>query len=349
MKVRTKGFFFYLVLVLYVLIGLLTVGGLVAPYFPVHVFPEIQFAPIFSVFLLPAHVIVLLYLGRYSRKWIFISLLLMATSIWIGLQDYNWNTKQAEQPNTLRVVSFNVRTFNYKLSNVDSVALLLKTLNPDVVCLQEFRNNKLADGKRAQEYLAKALGLPYHTFTRLPIHIQGGVIFSRYPITQIDTLYMSKDEINSGILVTLKTPQGLIGVANAHMSSYRLEGTIKGHNTWKSRIKAIWRQSREVLLLQQQKTDAILAKTLPYEPPLILAADMNSVAHTRITSQFKREMFDSFVVAGDGFGWTFPLLGDIGLRIDYQFLTEEWEVLEHRIIPSTISDHYPVLGVYRLK
>lgn len=338
-----------MVLILYVLIGLLTVGGLLAPYFPVHVFPEIQFAPIFAVFLLPAHLIALFYLGRYSRKWIFISVLLMATSIWIGLEDYNWQTKQSEQPNSLRVVSFNVRTFNYKLSNVDSVAHLLKTLNPDVVCLQEFRNNKLNDGQRAQEYLAEALGLPHHAFIRLPIHIQGGVIFSRYPIAQIDTLYLPTNEINSGILATIKTPQGLIGIANAHMSSYRLEGTIKAHKTWKSRIKAIWRQSSEVLQLQQQKTDAILSKTLSYEPPLILTVDMNSVAHTRITSQFKRKMFDSFNVAGDGFGWTFPLLGDIGLRIDYQFLSEEWEILEHRVIPSTISDHYPVLGVYRLK
>lgn len=349
MKVRTNRFFFLLIAILYACAGLLTIIGFLAPYFSVNSYPFFQFSPIAAMYLLPVHLTVGIFLSLQSRRWLPLALLCFSLSSLILLNDYNWQSPENEQQDSLRVVSFNVRTFSYNLSNVDSVAQLLKALKPDVVCLQEFRNNQLQDSVRALQYLSQALGLPYYRFTLLPIHIQGGAIFSRYPITAVDTLYMSAEEINSGILATIASPEGVFGVGNIHMSSFRIEGTLKKYPRWRDKLEAIHTQALKTLHRQQEKTYALLEKTNQYPHPLILTADMNSVAHTRITTQLTRHFRDSFRQKGEGIGWSYPVPGFTGLRIDYQFVSEEWEILEHKVIPSGISDHYPILGVYRLK
>lgn len=349
MKKRTKHFFFLLSAILYLFLGLLMVVGFFAPYVAVDVLFLAQFAPIAAMYLLPVHLVALGYFGWKSRRWLPLPLVFLLMSLSVGMKDYNWQSPTVIQTQSLRVVSFNVRTFSYNLSNVDSVARLLQSLKPDVVCLQEFRNNQLKDSVRAAEYLAAALGLPHYRFALLPVHIQGGAIFSRYPIVAIDTLFMPLDEINSGILATLETPGGKAGIANVHLSSFRIEGTLKKYTRWQDKFRAVRDQAQTTLRLQQEKVEVILQKTSDYPHPMILAADMNAVAHTRITQQITRHFHDSFRLKGRGLGWSYPLFGGVGVRIDYQLVSEGWEVLEHRVVHSDISDHYPILGVYRLK
>ena len=349
MKKRIKGFFFLLIAILYLFLGLLTIIGFIAPYLTVQAFSSAQFTPIAAMYLLPVHLAALVYFGWKSRNWLPAALVFFCMSLSLGLKDYNWQSPDTSQQQSLRVVSFNVRTFSYNLSNVDSVAQLIQSLGPDVVCMQEFRNNQLQDSVNALQYFADALGLPYYRFTLLPIHIQGGVIFSRYPIVAIDTLFMPLAEINSGVIATLETPAGRVGIANVHLSSFRIEGTLKKYTRWQDKFRAVRDKSRITLKLQQEKVHAILQKTEVYAHPLILAADMNAVAHTSITTPLTRRFRDSFRLKGEGLGWSYPLIGAAGLRIDYQFVSDEWEVLEHRVVQSGISDHYPLLGVYRLK
>jgi endonuclease/exonuclease/phosphatase (EEP) superfamily protein YafD len=349
MKLRTKRFFFLLITLLYLCTGLLTLIGFLAPFFTVYLLSSFQFTPIAAMYLLPVHLAALLYCGWKIPRWGLIPLLFLTLSCIVLLEDYNWQSPESNQENGLRVVSFNVRTFSYNLSNVDSVAHLLQSLQPDVVCLQEFRNNQLADSLRAMEYLSRALDLPYYRFTLLPVHIQGGAIFSRYPIEGVDTLFMSADEINSGVIATLSTPAGKIGIANIHMSSFRVEGTLKRYSRWIDKLRAVRYQAQTTLRRQQEKVNAILEKTESYPHPLILTADMNAVAHTRITTQLTRHFRDSFCLKGQGLGWSYPLIGKAGLRIDYQLISQEWDVLDLKVITSPISDHYPLLGVYRLK
>ena len=52
--------------------------------------------------------------------------------------------------------------------------------------------------------------------------------------------------------------------------------------------------------------------------------------------------------AGHGIGFSYPLLGPYGLRIDYQFASKELEVVSHDVIQKDVSDHYPLVVCYRL-
>ena len=51
---------------------------------------------------------------------------------------------------------------------------------------------------------------------------------------------------------------------------------------------------------------------------------------------------DTFREAGRGFGATYRILWPL-LRIDYVFVPENADVLEHRTLRRDYSDHYPVI------
>jgi len=57
---------------------------------------------------------------------------------------------------------------------------------------------------------------------------------------------------------------------------------------------------------------------------------------------------DAFVESGQGIGQTFKSRF-FGLRIDYSFASETVEILDHEILKSPISDHFPVVTTIATK
>jgi endonuclease/exonuclease/phosphatase (EEP) superfamily protein YafD len=82
---------------------------------------------------------------------------------------------------------------------------------------------------------------------------------------------------------------------------------------------------------------------------VILAADLNTVPHTRIACQLTQKYTDSFSKKGRGLGWTFMLADRLGVRIDYLLSSNDLVVTRHQVIKETkgVSDHFPILGCYR--
>lgn len=349
MKKKNRGFFSSILLLVYIFLLLLTFAGAIAPFLDVSIIAIIQFMPVGISFLIPVHLFASWFWGRESRSILVWALIAFGLSIWVGHKDFRLPQKDQSLTGNLTVVSFNVRTFEYQTARVDEAADLLKAMRPDVVCLQEFRNHQVTNDEKADSYLAKKLGMEYFEFVTLPIHIHGAAIFSKYPILNIDTLYISRKEINSGILATIQTPSGKVGVANLHMSSYNMEGLLNEHPEWKDRLLNLPLRFGKTLRLQQEQVNVVLNKIKTYPYPLVIAADMNSAPHTRIASQFSQRMTDSFIKQGSGIGWTYPLLGPLGVRIDYQFSSPELEVLTHHVIRSDVSDHYPIVATYVLQ
>lgn len=350
MKTANKGIGFRIITFLYLVLLLTTIGGGIAPFIPVGFISFIQLIPATFPALFILHLIFLIYFMRKSLRWGFLTLIGLAICIWGLSKDIRWQQEELakETNDVVRIVSFNVGTFDYDPKLIDESANLIKGLNPDIVTLQEFRNHQLDDGSQALDYLAKALGMEHYEFVHLPVHIHGAATYSRYPILELDTLFMPRKEINSGILSTIQTPIGKIGVANLHLSSFHVAQTLGENKGLKNRSRAMYLNTSEVLQLQQKKVDASLNKVKSYPHPLVLTGDLNAPSHSRITQQFADYFQDSFLAAGQGFGWTFPILGPLGMRIDYQFSSEELEVVRHEVIRSGVSDHYPVLAEYTL-
>lgn len=356
MKTQTRGIGFGIAKALYLVLLLITCGGALAPFVPVHIASFLQVVAASFPFLFILHLLFLLFFLRKSVNWLLYSLLGIGICIWVLNKDIRWRNIPVEQQvavnkraqKSLTVMSFNVGTFDYDPEIIEEATILIKELDPDVLTLQEFRNHLLVDSMPALDYLAQELGLQSYEFVHLPVHIHGAATYSRYPIVGLDTLFMPSKEINSGILSTIETPIGKIGVGNLHLSSFHVAQTLDQNDGWKAQSRAMYQNTSEVLQLQQEKVKLTLRKANAYPYPLILTGDLNAPPHSRIVQQFSDLYQDSFLKAGSGRGWTFPLLGPIGMRIDYQFSSDELEVMEHEVIRSEVSDHFPLVVTYRL-
>ncbi|MEZ4825578.1 MAG: endonuclease/exonuclease/phosphatase family protein [Bacteroidia bacterium] len=348
MKKKNSGLFYLLFTGLFLLLCTITLLGSLAPWVDVSLLPFIQLIPAVLPFLFPVFVLFFFYYFKKSARWAAVSLAAIFCCGWVAGKDISFQNRPVEASGGLSVASFNVGTFDFEPAKIDTVAALIVSMNPDVISLQEFRNHLLDGNVHSLDYLKEKLQMPYAEFVHLPVHIHGAVIFSKYPIVDIDTMFLPRKEINSGILATVETPLGKVGVGNIHLSSFQAAQTLEENDEVKDKFKGVWNRINIVLPLQQEKVNQVLQKTNDYPYPMVIAGDFNSPPHTHIGYQFRQRFSDSFTEAGNGLGWTYPLAGFLGVRIDYQYHTNELMAVNHKIVHSGVSDHYPIQATYHL-
>ncbi len=345
----SKGVGSFLLFLPFSLLCLSTFLIVLAPYFPVDFWPWVQLMVNGAPLLLVACLILFLWTWHKKRWWLMAgTLVFFGLNGWIVGKDVHWEraSDTPREETGLKILSYNLGAFDIRSNKVNEAVALFRDLQPDIMSFQEFRNHKNKQGQNALQYISEALEMPFFVFVHLPVHVHGAAIFSRYPIEKLDTLYLPREEINSGILATIKSPDGRLGVASIHNSSFRLAQTLQENPRWRDRKRILWGQYVEVLHLQQEKVDQVLRKLDSYPDPIVLCGDFNAPPHSRIMASFGEGLSDSFAEKGSGAGWTYPILGGFGLRIDYQFFSEELAVQSHQVIPSGVSDHYPILARY---
>ncbi len=328
----------------FALTWLIALAGLLAPYVAIERMAILQVIPP-ALPLLGGLLLLFLvvFIRTHQAGWATVALIGVLGVTWTQSKDLRPWFRAGDAPAVLHVFSYNVASFQFEAQYVRRVADLVRERQPDVVALQEFRNHDMGEGQDALRYMAQAMGLPHYRFERLPQHIHGAVIFSRYPIVEIDTLFMPAREINTGIIATLETPQGRIGIGNLHLSSYRMKSLIANRDPGDrlGLVKNIYHKSLEVLSRQQAMVDRVLHISARYPHPLVLVGDFNAVPHSRILHLFARRYTDSYLAAGQGLGWTYPIWRSLGLRIDYQFASEGLRPTRHHVLRQSYSDHYP--------
>lgn len=328
--------------------SILAILASLAPHLSVDTFPEIQFLAIGFPFTLPLWIFWVWRGMRLRARWsMVLSLLVLLSCGRVVLRDWQLDGGDSAHESTLSVLSFNVGTFNFDPENIFLVAELLDSLKPDVVVMQEFRNQRMEDGKNAMEYLESRCGFEHNQFVHLPYHVHGAAIFSHHQITGLDTLFLPVEEINSGILFRLETDLGPVAVANVHLTSFHMAGTMAGRGGIRHKFQTIHQRIREALRLQQVKVDAIVSGVHGLDIPVIVAGDFNAAPHSRIIEQLRRRLSDSFSEAGSGNGWTYQLGSIAGIRIDYQFASPNLQPLSHEVVRVPISDHYPTFVTYQ--
>lgn len=333
---------------LFVLLLLGVVAGVIAPFVPLGWLPLLQVVPPLLLVMGAGVLICLIVFLRQKRLgWAMLALLPLAAVAWSLSKDLRLRAP-VEGTCELRVISYNVGSFAFDAERVEQVARLLDRQHADVIALQEFRNHDMGGGQRALAYLSQTLDMPHYRFEHLPQHIHGAVIFSRHPIVRLDTMFMPAAEINTGIIVAIESPLGRIGIGNLHLSSFRVNAFLQDSTERWRQVDRLLRHSLEVLPLQQEKVNRVLASTAQYPYPLVLTGDFNAVPHSRIMQPFFARYTDSFLAVGSWAGWTYPVVGPLGLRIDYQFATPALQPTQHRVLHADMSDHQPVEVCYTL-
>ena len=277
-----------------------------------------------------------------------------------------------QAPNTLRLLSANVRIFNVyaHLRRADPAAparfmAWLAASPADVLCLQEFYQEpagSAADGDlfRVADKLGLAAGRQVFVSKSLTNSIGaefGLAIFSRLPIVGRGEIAFGRLSQNHAMWVDVAGPgpHDTVRVFNAHLQSMSLdEKDIVAAGSSRAGLE---RKGRGLLghfvrgaAARAWQADTLLAHIARSPYPVLLAGDLNDLPYSYAYNALAGPLQNAWATVGCGPGNTYHGRLPPLLRIDQQFAGPRWRVLACRIhdeIPY--SDHYPVEGLYQLE
>lgn len=219
-----------------------------------------------------------------------------------------------------KVMSNNVSRYN---TDVTAMAALIRQEQPDILLLQELRQDRVEAFIKtlADLYPDAELHFTYDSYT-----LQA--VASRYPLTPLAMML----EKGNAQKVLLETPNGPITVINIHPHFWG----------WQRRY--------------QQMSTLLAEDIIPADGPIILGGDFNTTDQTQIYRLVSQHLQNAHWEAGWGFGFTFPfsvrrIRGKYPLsqlvRIDHISYSDNF--FAHNagtLTESGGSDHLPVVAEF---
>ena len=266
-------------------------------------------------------------------------------------------------PQTLQVLSYNVRIFNtyahLQDENQHSSKKMIKWVadNPaDIFCLQEFYNNKTSPifntvtkiGKQHQKrhYLAETLansnGAQF-----------GLAIFSKHPIIDKGTIRFGEKTNNLAMFVDIKLKEDTIRIYNFHFQSMSIDekdivDSYQDQDNLRTKGRKLLGMFKRGIIKRADQVNLLLAHVEASPYAVILCGDTNDLPYSYTYQRLKSNHTNAFQAKGLGIGATYN--GKLPfVRIDNQFCGEDWEVLNYTLHDNvSYSDHFPVTATYKL-
>jgi endonuclease/exonuclease/phosphatase family metal-dependent hydrolase len=154
---------------------------------------------------------------------------------------FQYHTPRFRSNKDIKVISINVDAFEYKSQKLYKTIAYLKEKDPDVICMQEFRDHLDQGDVRSIAYIKKELGLKNYAFIELmPTKNFGLAIFSKFPILDGGNITEVGSEVTNGVMYAdIKMFGRTVRFYNLHLESYNFERHIpKLYKKSKKRAKA---------------------------------------------------------------------------------------------------------------
>lgn len=224
----------------------------------------------------------------------------------------------------------------FRNNNATEFRAALKEIRPDIIAIQEI-SATLVDELNAnwQEI--------YPYMELYPTGTPAGMgIVSRYPFRTTSLPDFDEQTGCNCQAVTLDIQGTTVTLINAHPWPPEIEFTVPRH--W-SDLLALNTANQDPIFAQ------LVAQIEEVEGPLIVAGDLNTMPFQPNVQRLQSMLTDSFVEAGSGLGYTFPVDGTAYnlpsmpfMRIDYIFHNEEWRATSTLVGVIQGSDHGYVLS-----
>jgi len=334
-------------------------------YLAVHINP-VNFAlpALFGLaypYLLLVNIILAITWAALLRYEAFISVVVIAIGI-SHFSNYLKIKKSAgNKENTFKVFSCNVMAFsNLGYAQTDAterkVFELIKSQNPDLLCLQEF--SITGNPSRKEEEVITTLGGKYYSHMKVIGNgrnkFRGIITISKYPIVsrgEIAYPQSSSFSIYSDVVIDTDT----FRIYNNYLQSFRLismqrpfmeeivgpvdKETIRGMR----RIAGSLRRGFIIRATQSKILKDHINRS-PY--PVIVIGDFNDTPISYAYRKIRKGLYDSFVNSGYGAGFTYN--GNYPPnRIDYILYDDALINTSFEIIKVRYSDHYPIVAYFR--
>jgi len=320
-----------------VFVAFLLLVSFVLPYLPPRTFPSLSLLSLAVSPLILVNILFVLYWLVRLKKQLLLSfiVLLIAYFHFNPFFEISSERDAAKYNKTLSILSYNVRLFNayekepFEEKVTQHFSDLLKTENPDIVCVQEFY----------AEYTIDMSDYPYQF-----IHFKdannklGHAIFSKYQLINKGG-FDFEDSYNNTIYADAIIGNDTVRIYNLHLQSLGILPSVdflqqKGTERITKRISETFvEQEKQLVQILEHKSKSVY--------PVIFSGDFNNTPFSYTYRELKRKMNDAFLECGNGIGTTYSF-NMYPMRIDYILTSQELDVIKFTTVKETFSDHYPV-------
>ncbi len=263
--------------------------------------------------------------------------------------------------NVLRIVDWNVQSFNGLSKNKDTKRYIAYDLSksimkfqPDVICLQEFNNASSADNIALfkEQYW-------YHYFSKdyqraNGTYQSGCIIFSKFPI--IDSGRIQYPVAESLIYADIVKGGDTIRVYTTHLQSFKfkkadyndLEKIRDQDDESLAASKSIFKKMKLAFSRRGVQANMVRNEIDKSSYPSVICGDFNDVPNSYTYFHIKGERQDVFLKKGFAIGRSFIALAPT-LRIDYILPTKQFEVKQFDMVDEDLSDHIMLVTDLLLK
>lgn len=361
-KAALKGLFhFILIVASFVLAAITIIAAFSGSYAPAEavVMPLLGLAvPV----LLLCNLIVFLCWAFAGKKWVFVPLIAILCNWGYLSSVIQFHPAQKLPPTIsafrsdpkgyLTIATYNIHSFGSEITGYSckEIARFMKQKRVDVLCFQEFGDNKYFPMDSIRKVLShwKYSLIPADDSIRgiLPI-----AVFSRYPLTN-GHFITYPNSANCSMTCDIVLGADTVRILNNHLQTTSISQKRK---KWEREITTDDTR-REVQVVQDAaetlhenfakraaQTDSIchLATISPY--PVLVCGDFNSLPSSYTYYQLSDILKDGFKTCGRGYMYTYRY-GKRMLRIDYIFHSPEMEGINYYSPDLDLcSDHNPVV------
>ena len=252
---------------------------------------------------------------------------------------YKFSEKEIFLNDDLKVMSYNVRLFNYynwttDNTIVEKISTFIFEKKPDIIAIQEY-------------YKAENLKLKYpYQFIKTKSNGSkfGLAIFSNYEIINSGSLDL-KDSANNIIFSDIIKDKDTIRVYNIHLESLKMNTAKENFGTKDS--DKLLKQMEASFQKQAKQVELFLDHEKKWTGKKILCGDFNNTAFSWVYRELSKNKQDAFKEAGKGLGKTFNYW--YPLRIDFILLDSSFDINNFKTFNVPYSDHYPILARINLK
>ncbi len=343
--------------------NILAIIALLLSYSASFIDPQ-QFWPIafFGLAFLPILIInmgFIIYWLLRKKRYILLSLLAIISG-WTLLGKHinfrNSNDKiVVKADTTLRVMSFNVHLFERYDSPKDNfkeeTAELVNTVNPDIVCFQEFYS-RIRGSRQFTKILKEECKFEDYYFepvSKNDYEGYGQAIFSKFPIIDHGTIFKNGYGINRIIFADIKREADTLRVYNVHLRSFAFQEEDKefiqksatAQLKDEQKTKRVGRKLKTAFTNRSEQAKSLRKhiESCPY--PYIVMGDFNDTPMSYSVNTVGQGMYNAF--EEKGFGWGVTHFGLLPLfQIDYIFCEKSITVDNYGIVNERLSDHYPI-------
>ncbi len=282
--------------------------------------------------------------------------------------------KEKKETGSLRVMTWNVRSFMSKDDKLKKTGLTLHQLsmmdliqryNPDILTIQEFFTADSGKYFNNIWHFTRHMDYPYYYFSKDNSkfkNVYGGtIIFSRFPIVDTGKFSLERNKIDnteSLIFADVVHNKDTLRIYTAHMQSFGFmkndyKDISKIRNDPDERLDAsknIFRKMKSAFERRGIQADFMRKKLEESRYPEIFCGDLNDVPNSYAYFSVKGDKKDAFIARSFGFGQTFysfssGFMRDLStLRIDYIFADPRFNIIQCSRLPDILSDHFPLVA-----